>query len=233
MQHLRLPFFILSALCLLVVIALELGEGLGARLLSDAGQNAPPHPSGLGIPCLAFLDGLVLFTIALMGAAMIWGNTLQAEVQGIVTLVVSILVLLGGIVAALAAVVLLLLMVALFLAVPFGTLAYLALYGDFATGAAQAVLGATMALKILAGIFLILAHQRFLQNKGLVFIILTSLVANLVVSFLQNLVPLPLVSITDALAGIIVVVIALIWALVFALTSLPSILKAVNVTKAV
>jgi hypothetical protein len=233
MQQLRLPFFILAALCLLVVIALEMGEGLAASLLTAAGRNAPPHPSGLGIPCLAFLDGLVLFTIVLMGAAMLWGNKLQAEVQGVATLVVSILLILGGIVAVLAALVLLLLMVALFLAVPFGTIAYLALYGDFATGAAQAVLGATLALKILAGILLVLAHQRFLQNKGLVLIVLTSLGANLVVSVLQNLVPLPLVSITDALAGIIVVVIAIVWAVVFALSSLPAILKAVNITKAV
>jgi hypothetical protein len=34
-----------------------------------------------------------------------------------------------------------------------------------------------------------LAHQRFVQNKGIVLLILTSLTANIIVSFLHTLVP--------------------------------------------
>ena len=51
---------------------------------------------------------------------------------------------------------------------------------------------------------MVLAHQRFLQNLGLVLIIIGALVANLIVSFLHALVPGFLVSISDAVAGIVV-----------------------------
>ena len=80
----------------------------------------------------------------------------------------SIIVLILTIAAIFAALALLLLMVALFLATPFGTLAYLAVYGFFNRPGANAVLGLALALKMGAVVCLLLAQQRFLQNRGLV-----------------------------------------------------------------
>jgi hypothetical protein len=166
-----------------------------------------------------------------MGAAMLVGDRLHAKIQGIATLIVSLLAILGAIVLVFTTLALLLIMIALLLAVPFGTIAYLALYGAFDTGSAQVILALALTLKLVAGGCLALAHQRFLQNKGLVLIIITSLVANVVVSFLQNIVPTPIVSITDAVAGIIVLVLVLIWAVILAIASLPAIVKAIDVVK--
>jgi hypothetical protein len=56
-----------------------------------------------------------------------------------------------------------------------------------------------------------------LQNKGLVLIIVCSLLANLSVSFLHGLVPSVLVSITDGIAGIILLILAAIWEVTLAL----------------
>ena len=82
-----------------------------------------------------------------------------------------------------------------------------------------------MLLKIGFAVCLVIAHQRFLQNRGLVLIVLTSLVAGIVVSFLHGFVPLILVSITDAVAAIIIGIIAVIWAIVLLVGSLVSVFK--------
>lgn len=118
-------------------------------------------------------------------------------------------------------------MVALLLAVPFGTIAYLAMFGSFDRSGATVALSLIMTLKLFFAGCLVLAHQRFLENKGLVLLILTSLLATLVIGFLQGLVPGILVSITDAIAAIVVGILALLWAIWFLLRSIPSIVKAV------
>ena len=62
-------------------------------------------------------------------------------------------------------------------------------------------------------------------------LILTSLLANAVVSFLHGLVPIVLVSITDALGAIVVSVLALIWAVVLLVGALVSIVKVLRLTR--
>jgi len=128
----------------------------------------------------------------------------------------------------LAAIVLLILMISLLLAAPFGTIIYFAVYGDFPKTAAAATLSSTMFLKILCAILLVLANQRFLKNKGLIFLIVTSLLCGIIVSFLHGFVPTPLVSITDALAAIIVGILGVIWALFFLIFSIPALIRAIR-----
>jgi VanZ family protein len=120
------------------------------------------------------------------------------------------------------------LMVTLLLAVPFGTLIYLIGYGSFDRGLATAVLSVIMTLKLGFAVCLILAHQGFVKMKGLVLIILTSIAAGIVVSFLHGVVPGILVSITDAIAGIVVGILAALWALFFLIGSIPSIVKSLK-----
>ena len=75
------------------------------------------------------------------------------------------------------------LMVALFTAFPFGTIIYLIIYGFFDRIGANVTLSLLIVLKVAFAACLILAHQRFIQNKGLVLIVLTSLAANIIISF--------------------------------------------------
>jgi len=84
-----------------------------------------------------------------------------------------------------------------------------------------------MTLKIVFAICLVLAHQRFLQNKGLDLIIITSLVANLIIAFLHGLVPGFLVSITDTGAAIVVGVLAAIWTVVYLVGGVISVVKVI------
>jgi hypothetical protein len=220
-DQLRTPFLIAAIVAALLAVLTELGS---SAWLDPTASSDLPTP-GLGIPYLALVDGIVLYTLGFFGLALVVPARILGAVQGIITFIFSLLMLIGSIVAIIVAVLLLTLMVTLLLAVPFGTLAYLAIYADFRTGAASATLGVLMTLKVAMVILLALAQQRFLTVKGLVLLFATSLLANVVVSFLHALVPSILVSILDAIAAIIVGVLAAIWALVKLVGSIPGILK--------
>jgi VanZ family protein len=84
-----------------------------------------------------------------------------------------------------------------------------------------------MTLKLFFAGFMVFAHQRFLQNKGLVLLTLSSFAATIIISFLHGFVPGFLASITDAIAGIVVAIIAVIWAIFFLVGSIISIVKAI------
>jgi hypothetical protein len=154
-------------------------------------------------------------------------EAITGRVQGVATLIFSLLLLLAAIALIFAAIAKLLLMIGLLAAIPFGTFVYFAIYASFPKGAMLALLSTIMLFKIGVVVALILGQQRFLQNKALVLLILTSFVANVVVSFLLSLVPRFLNSITDALAGIVIGIIGAIWLVVLLIGSIPAILKAI------
>lgn len=258
MGDLRRPFFIAALVLAVLVLAVELGSAavvgshspsltdiesvipndpdiqgayaeLGAEQRNELSRAASADsPPGLAISYLALVDGLLLFTIGLLGASLILPARTIGRVQGIATLVASILVILIGIILAVLAFVQLLLMVTLLLATPFGTLAYLAKFGFFNRGGAAGAITLMMFLKVGLLICLFLSQQRFLQNRGLLLLIGTSLVGTLVVSFLHGIVPLFLVSITDAIGAIILAIVAIVWAVVLLIGSLNSVVRAVR-----
>jgi hypothetical protein len=206
-----------------IVVLIEVGSPWLMQV-TDKSFDRP----GYGVQYLVFVDAFLFYVSLLIGLALIIPERIQGRVQGCVTLVVSFLGCLGIIGAIFTALIFLLLMVTLLLAPIFGTLAYLAIYGDFDRSGANITLSLIMALKIGYCILLILAHQRFLQNKSLVLLTLTSLLANIIISFLHNLVPGILVSITDALGAIVVAILALIWAIVFIIGSIVAIVRSIH-----
>jgi hypothetical protein len=215
----RVPLIVALALMCIAVLV-ELGS---AAFLHGGGSGSPP---GYGIPYLALVDGIVAYSLALMVLALVLNPNVQAKLQGIVTLILSFFLALGSLVLILVAFVKLLIMVALFFAAPFGTIAYLAVWGDFPKAAAAIILSLILLLKLGAAICLPLAQQRFLKLKSLILLIATSFLATIVVSFLHGIVPGPLVSITDALAAIIVGILALIWAVVILIGSINAVIQA-------
>lgn len=199
-----------------------------SEIQSEIRSQAGEKPPGKGIRYMAVLDTLLLFTVGLIAAGLVVSERITGRVQGIATLIVSFLCLMAGIKMIFIALGELILMVTLFLAIPFGTLIYLAKYGSFDRGTASAILSLVMLLKLGFAGFLVLAQQRFVTIKGLVLITITSLVAVLIVQFLHGLVPGILVSITDAIAGIIVAILGVIWAILLLIGSLISIFKAIK-----
>jgi hypothetical protein len=252
------PLFFVAAAFLTLAFLIELGSPLLDRLSSRIGMAAsqmdrtlegarrlplndlPPGdlqaklsrsggtPPGRGVPYMAMLDGLLLFTVVLIGMAFLVPERIHGRIQGIVTLIVSLSVLLTATVKIFTAIAALTLMVTLLLAIPFGTIIYLVVYGSFDRGLASVMLSSIVTLKLMFAGCLVFAHQGFLEMKGLVLIVVTSLAAGVVVSFLHGLVPTILVSITDAIAAIVVAILAALWALFFLIGSIPSIVKTIK-----
>lgn len=195
-----------------------------------AAQSDPsnqPRP-GLGITYLALVDAVVLFTLLLIGSSLIFPASVEGRLQGCATLIFGVILVIASIVLIFVAIGALILMISLLLSVPFGTIAYLIGFGFFDRTGAGVTLSLIMLLKIAAAVCLVLAQARFLQNIGFVVIIVASLIANLVVAFLQGLPPGVLVSITDAIAAIVVGIIAVICLILLIVGSIPSIIKALN-----
>lgn len=245
MERLKTPFFFVSVAAMILVILLETGSGfllaghdVGAALADQApalGVSVPAHPRtppGLGIGYLALVDAVALFTMVLMGSGLFVPQRLLGRVQGIATLVFAILLILAALALLFIAIAKLILMVTLLLAFPFGTIAYLIIWGFFPRGTTTVLLSLLMFLKLVFAVFLLLAQPRFVQNKGLVLLTLTSLLCNIVAAFLQGIVPVVLVSITDALAAVVFAVVAIIWGIVLLVGSIPGIVLALQATAA-
>ena len=225
LDSMRKPFLVVSLIAIFVAVLVELGS------MAILGPHTPPplgiSPTGKAIPAMAFLDGLIFFATLLITIALLIPERVQSKVQGIVTLVFSFLLVLGCIVVIFADIQLLILMVSLLMSIPFGTMVYLAVWSNFGVSGARAALSLIMLLKIVFAVCLVLAHQRFLKNKGLVLIIITSLVSNLIIAFLHGFVPGFLVSITDDIAAIIICILAIIWAVVYLIGGIVSVIKVI------
>jgi hypothetical protein len=229
MDRLRAPFFWLAGFVLLVALLIECASAFILDAVHQAGFEA--STPGLGIRYLPVLDGLLFYTVALMGLGILLSRSVIGRVQGIVTLVIAFFGLLGAIVMALAALGLLILMVTLLVAIPFGTIAYFAAFADFPTGAATATLGLILILKIVFCILLILAHERFLQNKGIVILSAVSIGATLLLAFLIDFPPGFLASITDAIGALIIAIVGAIWLLILLIGSILATISALRTVR--
>jgi len=80
---LRKPLFIVALLLIAITVLAELGSGL---VKSFANVKI-----GLGITYSPLLGGLLLFTVLLMGRSLLLPERFTGKIQGVVTLVVSLL----------------------------------------------------------------------------------------------------------------------------------------------
>lgn len=225
----RKPFFVLALVLVVLTVLLETGSVLllgSTQVVSVPGM--PQQADGWGVPSIVLVDALLMLTLGLMGLQFLLSQALHGRTQGIVTLVVSVLVLLGALALIFTGLQALGVMLSLLLAPPFGTVAYLAVWGHFDRSAASQVLAMLLLLKLGCGVCLLLAHPRFLLLKGLVLLWGTSVVAGLLVAFLHGMVPGPLVSITDLVGAIVVAVVGLLWAVHAVVASLRSVWRALG-----
>lgn len=244
MTDLRTPFFVVALVLMVLVVLLELGSslvvggdpaggalGIEARRLEGVDNVLPgdvDEPPGRALTYLALVDGILLYTVLLMGVSLVVPERIHGRAQGCLTFIGSIVLIILALILAILAFIELLVMVTLFLSAPFGTIAYLALWGFFPRGDAAALLALIMFLKLLFCLFLVLAQQRFLQMKGLLALVLTSLICNIIIGFLHGLVPIIMVSIFDDIGAIVVAIIAIVWGLILLIFSIPSIVASVR-----
>jgi hypothetical protein len=228
LDSMRKPIYVIALIVSGLIVLVELASiGLVSQTGSSAVGSLNVSVNGQAIPSMALLDGLIFFAALVIGIALLVPERVQSKVQGIVTIIVAVVLLLSCIAKIFVDLALLFTMVGLLLAVPFGTIAYLIIWGHFDTSSATVALSVIMGLKVIFAICLVLAQQRFLENKGLVLIILTSFAANLIIAFLYGLVPGILVSITDEIAAIIVCILAAIWIVVYLIGGIVSVIKVI------
>lgn len=222
----RKPLFVAALIVLALVLLIELGSAGWTRGAGTGDAIGDAPRPGIAIVYHALFDGILVWTVGMMGLSMVIDRAWHARVQGIASLIFSILMILGAFFAALFAFALLLLMVMLLMAVPFGTLAYLATYGHFEVGAAAGTLGAIMTLKLIFLGLLLFSHQGFLTNIWLLVFIGLSLLLTFIITFLHAFPPGFLVSITDAVGALVAAIFAIIMALLVLIGSIPAIAKA-------
>jgi len=220
MDKIRKPFLIAALILSILVLLIELGAALATVFV-------PKEPPGIGIPYLAMVDAILVFTLAHMTISLVVPERVVGRVQGCFTLVTGCLILLAAVVAIFAAITLVLLMIGLIMSF-FGAIIYLAVWGDFPRDAAAVILALLLLLKLVMAVCLVLAHQRFLTLFGLIGLVITSLVLNIVIAFLHDLPPGFLVSVTDAVAAIIVAILAIIWSILLIVGGVMGILAAIK-----
>jgi hypothetical protein len=212
---LRKPVFVIALIVIGLTVLVELSSIALVSNVSSAANTLNVSVSGQAIPSMSVLDGLIFYAMLMMAIALLLPERFQSKVQSIATIIVALILLLACVVRIVVDLQLLFLMIGLLLAVPFGTIAYLVIWGHFDTGSARVALSLIMFLKIAFCVCLVIAQQRFLKNKGLVLIILTSFLANILIAFLYGLVPSPLVSILDMVGAIVVCILAAVWLVIY------------------
>lgn len=194
---------------------------------SDFGVSAG-DPPGLGIPNLALPIGLLLCVLVLMVLATLIGHRATSIVNVVVNILGGLVGIIVGFISAIMAFTTLLMLVTLFLAAPFGTLAYLAAFGFFDVDASSTALIAILVFLIVGALFLVVAQQRVLTNKRLMFFVFLVLGLTLITLILHTIVPGILVSITDALAALITAIVAVIWGIAMLIGGIIALIKQFN-----
>ena len=137
--------------------------------------------------------------------------------------------MIAGIVMAIIAFVALTVMVSLFLAAPFGTLAYLAIFGFFDIWASGAAARAHHVLPARGDRVPASSPSRACSaTSGSSSSLLLTVLLTLLTMLLHSIVPIILVSITDALAALIIAIVGAIWGLLMLIGGIISLVKQLN-----
>jgi hypothetical protein len=189
------------------------------------------RPPGLALPALALLDGLLAWTGFLFATATVMAQGWHSRLRAVAMLLVCLAVIAAAVLMVMAAIAKLTLMLSLLLAAPFGTIAYLAVFGGFNSGGVLAMLGAATLCRALFIGLLLVASWRYLENKTLMLLTGTGFLGGFLIGLVFAFLPGILHSIGDAVAAIVLAIMALVWAIVLLLRSLPGLIKLLRVDR--
>jgi hypothetical protein len=218
----KTPLLVLGIFCICVGACLALGSGLTLGLGGDEGRP------GLGLAALFFFDVLVIFSFVTLALQVIGLGAFTGRVQFLTSLVVAIVFIFIGIGLVISAFTVLTVMLSLLLSVPFGTIVYFAVFGDFDTDRSRLILGLVMAFQIGGLIMVALAAPGILKNLQLMLLSGASVLFAFLLGFLHAFPPNFLVSIVDAIAAIVFGIVGTIWFLLLLFSGIASLLRTVR-----
>src|SRR5262249_13943211 len=96
---------------------------------------------------------------------------------------------------------------------------------QFSKGVVASIVSLLMLLKIAGSVCLILAQPRFLESKGLVLIVASSIGCVFLIGFLYALVPGFLLPIIDGVAGLVIAIVTIIWAVIYLIGAIIGLVK--------
>lgn len=132
LDSMRKPIFLVALIAIFLTVLVELGSiAVLKQPANSAVASLDVSTTGKAIPAMALLDGLVFYATLIIGIALLVPERLQSKVQGIVTLIFAILLLIACIGTLISDLVQLILMVSLLMAPIFGTIAYFAIWASF------------------------------------------------------------------------------------------------------
>lgn len=226
MNLVRKPFIVAALFLFATAFAIEAGSRLWveAKVNGITPANAP-RP-GLGIPSLAALDIMVLLSLVVLTLVVVGVSArIVGRVQGIAAVIISFFGLLASLVMLVVTIGALMLMVGLLVATPFGTAVYITLFGDFSRSPAALTLGAVMLMKLIGVFCLFLGSAQIFKSKLTVLLLACSIGLPFLLTFLHGFPPRVLASITDAIGAIITFVVAIVWAIIFLVSGIISIIR--------
>jgi hypothetical protein len=201
--------------------ALIIGIEVSALAFLPVAATADLPTPGLGITTLGLIDGLIFYSWTTIKLGGLVPEKILTPTTKISNFIFFLVMLIVSITVFFITIALLLLMISLLMAIPFGTVAYMAMYADFPKGAAQATLGMLLFLKMAFAVIIVFGEKRLFEDYRKFLILLgCSFLLNIALSFLHAFVPGFLVSITDAIGAIIISIFAIIWFLILFIGSI-------------
>lgn len=232
MTRIQIYFFIGALLLNISVIYLETGGAVSWGSNQKVSISLLPEVEipKASINALMVFDVLLLITMIFYGLNYFISPNLITKTQGIITIIVCLSLLtfiICNIFLLLAEV---FMMIGLLITPIFGTIAYFAKYSSFDKGGTFSLISLLKTLKISMIIAFLYTNIKNITNLGLILLILTPMVLLWVINFVYALVPKFLLQIVDGIAGIVVLIVGLIWCIVFIINSIISLKALISIT---
>lgn len=232
MNLVRKPFIVAALVLFGTAFAIEAGSRLWIEVEVKGVRPGNAATPGLGIPSLAALDTLVLLSLIVLTLVVIGVPArIVGKVQGCAAVIVSFFSLIASFVLLFVTIGLLMLMVGLLVAVPFGTAVYVAVFGNFPRSPAALTLGAVMLMKLIGVFCLFLGSAQIFKSKLTVLLLACSVGLPFLLTILHAFPPRVLASITDAIGALITFIVAIVWAIIFLVSGVISIVRTLRVDR--
>jgi len=187
--------------------------------------ESEPAPPGYSLEADGLYLWVVFFSILISLIGMLITKASVHRVGMIISLINSIIVIFISIFLIVQAILKLIIMIGLLLALPFGPLIYMAIYGAFPKGPVLILGGLGLLCKIVAAVLLWIGGSQMIRIKSATLLLITGFVTFFIIEFGLGFVPGIFCSIADAIIGIIIAIVVIIWSIFILIGSITGVLS--------
>lgn len=197
-------------------------DRLDAKKDARKGIESPP---GYSLEADGLYLWVVFFSILISLIGMLITKASVHRVGMIISLINSIIVIFISIFLIVQAILKLIIMIVLLLAVPLGPLLYAAIYGSFPIFTVLAIGGLGLLCKIVAAVLLWIGGRQMIKIKSATLLLITGFVTFFIIELGLGLAGPLFASIADAIIGIIIAIVVIIWSIFILIGSIRGLLS--------